>query len=84
MNKTLLNKLIVNALYAYNDRLACDGCNDLFADDPLLKGVSKAEREQIRKAWVKAFPKSAKECNNKLDFNGQLVDVLIHSVKELS
>ncbi len=80
MRKALLNKLVKNALQDLADRYGNDGCNDLMSDDPLLRGVSKAELKEVEKRWAKLFPGEAKELGNELLFNAQLVATLVKSL----
>ena len=77
MTKNLLKKLTLNAFDELNNRLSLDGCNDLEKDDPLLKGISENEFQLIEKEWIKKFSAQAREINGKMNFNSDVVNLLI-------
>ena len=73
----LIRRLVINALGDLNSRYGLDGCNDLFHDDPLLKNMSEKDIEQIKDRWLAYCPDEAKECNEELNHNMAIVNMLL-------
>ncbi len=80
----IIKKLLLNALTDYLDYLDDLGCNDLFKDDPLLKGINQKEQAKILTQIKKYLPELVKEIKpQKLTevFNTSLVELLIKKIK---
>ena len=81
MNAEIKKKLLLNALGELNERYSDDGCNDLYPDDPLLKGISKKKLKEIEKEWREKFPQEAEDYDGKMVFNICLIDLLTKEVE---
>jgi hypothetical protein len=82
MNKNLLKRLLLNVIETLNDRLGNDSCNDIFSDEPLLKGISKEELKEINDFWVENFPDEVNDYGTKIHFNTQILNCVEKDLKE--
>lgn len=76
----LTKRLIINALTELHDRLCNDSCNDLGGQ--FLENISDKEFIDIEQEWIKKSPEEAKDYDNELLFDTQLVELLINKIKE--
>lgn len=77
LSPDLIRRLVKNTIETLLDRYGDDGCNDICDDEPVLKGVSKAELKEIEKVFVEKFPKEAADCEGELFSNTQILEVLL-------
>ena len=83
MTNTLIKKLLLNVCSALGERFGWDGCNDLDASDPLLKGISKEELEEIKKEWIRLIPEAMTEREGDMSMNFDILDVLQKLLEEV-
>ena len=63
--KPVIKKLLINALKDLREQRENNGCNDLFEDEPLLKGISKPEQKELFALIKKEMPELVKELDAK-------------------
>jgi hypothetical protein len=79
---SLINRLLLNALSELMYNYGNAGCNDLDLNHPILKGITPKEFLEIKEKWEALCPLSAKEQENEMHFDTNVVELLTTYLKK--